>query len=125
MNRDFFPRFYDTKAKEMVDWQVYMQTAFNRLDENQPFGLLYNLLKNPNVVMLRSTGLEDTNGKIIYQNDIIEDTLGKRYTIEWCQDKLGFVARCDNPNEILESLDITCLQWKIVGTTLETKQTNE
>lgn len=69
---DFFPRFYDTEDNVMLYWQCYMQTAFNRLTNTQHFGLLYNLLRNPNIIKMRCTGLRDKNGKLIFEDDIIK-----------------------------------------------------
>lgn len=60
-------------------------------------------------------GIVDKYKNLIYEGDIIEKGDGKRFVIEWCQEKLGYVARTNNPNEVLESLDIYYTPWKIVG----------
>lgn len=61
------------------------------------------------------TGLEDKNSHLIYENDFIQAKNGNIYLIEWCQEKLGFVARTNNPDDTLESLDISLCEWEIVG----------
>lgn len=90
-NRDFFPRFYDKKGKVMLYWQCYMQSAFNILNESQPFGLLYKLLKDSNVVMMRCTGVRDRNEKFIYEGDLLmtyDRCIGK---IEYDKNRAAFV----------------------------------
>ena len=52
---------------------------------------------------------------MIFQNDYVKNSDGKVYLVEWCQDKLGFVLRTDDPNDTLESLDITSKTWSVVG----------
>ena len=63
----------------------------------------------------RSTGMIDKSQKMIFQNDYVKNSDGKVYLVEWCQDKLGFVLRTDDPNDTLESLDITSKTWSVVG----------
>lgn len=78
-----------------------------------------------NVVLLQCTGMVDKYKNLIYEGDIVERGDGKRFVIEWCEQKLGFVARTDNPNEVLESLDIYYTPWKIVGNVHELEMKND
>lgn len=68
-----------------------------------------------NIVVEFYIGIKDKKGNLIYEKDIVENKSGKRFVIEWCQDKLGYVARNKNPNNVLESLDIYLECWKIIG----------
>ena len=61
------------------------------------------------------TGIVDKYKNNIFENDIIERGDGKKFVIEYCLDKLGFVARTNKTNEVLESLDIYFTPWKIIG----------
>ena len=72
----------------------------------------------------RSTGMIDKSQKMIFQNDYVKNNDGKVYLVEWCQDKLGFVSRTDNPDDTLESLDITSKTWSVVGN-IHTKKYKE
>ena len=67
------------------------------------------------IIIEQSIGLKDKNSKLIYENDFIQAKNGNIYLIEWCQEKLGFVARTNNPDDTLESLDISLYEWEIVG----------
>lgn len=60
-------------------------------------------------------GLKDKNSKLIYENDFIQAENGNVYLIEWCQEKLGFVARTNSPDDVLESLDISSCEWEVIG----------
>lgn len=81
--------------------------VFNEKEEPQ--------LKPKKFLVEKCIGLRDKRGKLIYEKDIIANRFMKLFVIEWCQEKLGYVARNKNPNENLESLDISDETWVIVG----------
>lgn len=105
---------YKTENKKSIPVHVAYANAFNYsniitglTDEDKP--------GTYNIQLDRSTGMLDKSQKMIFQNDYVENTKGKKYLVEWCQEKLGFVLRTDNPDETLESLDITWQTWSVVG----------
>lgn len=67
------------------------------------------------IIIEQCIGLKDKNSKLIYENDFIQAENGNIYLIEWCQEKLGFVARTNSPDDVLESLDISSCKWEVVG----------
>jgi len=105
MNKDnLFYRAWFEKDDNLIEHYVYFGI------DNVP-----EFIKEANAIECY-TGLDDIELNGIFENDIIEDVAGKRYIIEWCQDKLGFVARTSNSNDTLESLDITNYEhWKVIG----------
>jgi len=105
---------YKTENKKSIPVHVAYANAFNYsniitglTDKDKP--------GTYNIQLDRSTGMLDKSQKMIFQNDYVENTKGKKYLVEWCQEKLGFVLRTDNPDETLESLDITWQTWSVVG----------
>lgn len=98
-------------------WDKYYNNYWtNEEVKNNIEWLLYPDNENiEDVIIEQCTGLRDKNGKLIYEGNIVENENGKIFVIEWCQDKLGYVARTNNPEETLESLDISWDCWKIIG----------
>lgn len=105
---------YKTEDKKSVVVHVAYANAFNY--SNLVTGLTdKDKLGSYHIELDRSTGMIDKSQKMIFQNDYVKNNDGKVYLVEWCQDKLGFVLRTDNPDDTLESLDITSQTWSVVG----------
>ena len=105
---------YKTEDKKSVVVHVAYANAFNY--SNLVTGLTdKDKLGSYHIELDRSTGMIDKSQKMIFQNDYVKNNDGKVYLVEWCQDKLGFVLRTDNPDDTLESLDITSQMWLVVG----------
>lgn len=105
---------YKTENKKPIPVHVAYANAFNY--SNVITGLTDNdKLGSYNICLDRSTGMLDKSQKMIFQNDYIKNDKGKIYKVDWCQEKLGFVLRTDNPDDTLESLDITWQTWTVVG----------
>lgn len=116
MNDRFKFRIWDSVDCEYIECDIIRLTPngiFVCTEKNEPE------INRKRFIVEFCIGLNDKNKKLIFENDIIERDDGKIFVIEWCQEKLGYVARNNNPNETLESLDISWQIFKIIGNVKE------
>lgn len=82
-NREHKFRAWDVENNEMIDGD---SLAF---EEYQP--LAYLLQDSEYMKFMEYTGLKDSNGKYIYEGDIVKDEKGNLAYIEFLQQEMGYV----------------------------------
>lgn len=73
----------------------------------------------------RNIGMLDEDQRLIFEHDIVKDVnSGTEYVVEFCQQKLSFVFRTNNPEDTLESLDITDKHWRVINNIYKENEEN-
>lgn len=127
MQDRFKSRFFHKPSGKYLNSQslvycngCYEQVADRQLPNGTYKAYILTTYNTSEIIEEQCVGLKDKNSKLIYENDFIQAENGNIYLIEWCQEKLGFVARTNNSDDVLESLDISRCEWGVVGNIHET-----
>jgi len=89
MKREIKFRAWMKDQKEMVEVEWLGKEML------QPQG--YEIESIDEAVIMQYTGLKDKNGKEIYEGDILRDSLGWVFAVEWDSDNARFLGRHTKP----------------------------
>lgn len=132
MNDRFKFRFYDNDKKIMIDEDTDSEMLLSEYGKDEWYCCFEAIFPNildyfdydeydkKDFVIMQSTGLEDKNGKLIYEGDIVAHTKTKytqRYIVNW--NNKGFWQLDDNA--MARSAKFLEENYEVIGNIYENK----
>lgn len=92
-----FRYLFDNKLYEVVLIDFKLNKIYLKIDDKYPLRTKFDDKK-----LIQCTGLKDKNGKLIYEGDILRNTLTNKYaSVAWHNTGAGYVWNKTIPNSYL------------------------
>ena len=107
----------DVKTNMHYEWIGWDNTGVYQYDRDVERDIVFVTDISQFVEIEQCTGIEDVEYNLIYEGDIVEDSLGRRGLIKWETRSACFVFESleNNGNYLKEQLDTDTYEYKIVG----------